>query len=131
MDAPSLETLRERLAAGAAEGVDAWYVTTSVAFADPEAAAKVINATRKPALYTLGMAVDRGGLMSYEARLGDPFAEWARLLGMVLDGAPAGSIPVAGPQIFEIRVNVATARETGITLPRSVLIRAEQVGAGR
>jgi putative ABC transport system substrate-binding protein len=46
------------------------------------------------------------------------------MLGLVLDGFPPGEIPVERPKIFELAINVKTAREQGIAIPRSLLLRA-------
>lgn len=107
--------------------VDAWYVTNEPAFAEPAAVAQAINATRKPAIYTMSLVTAHGGLMSYQAVDPDPFATFAKLLGRVLDGRPAGTIPVEGPKVFELQLHQATADRLGIAFPRSLLVRATRI----
>jgi putative ABC transport system substrate-binding protein len=128
-EAADTAALVAQIARRGTAGIDAWYVSGSPAFFDPAGVAAAIGATRKPAVYVQGMMAERGGLMSYEARIADPFAEWARLLGMILDGASPGTIPVAVPHIFELKINLATAKAAGIPIPVSLLRRAELVGA--
>ena len=119
--------LRTLLSERRVREVDGWYVSSEPAFSDPEGTAAAINATGKPAVYTLGLVASRGGLMSYQAILEDPFGTWAKLLGLVLDGVPPGSIPVEGPRRFELQLNQDTARRLGITFPRHLMMRATQI----
>lgn len=121
--ADDMAQLQAQLANGKGNGVDAWYVH-GLAFDHPAAVARAINATGKPAVYTMGLVVKAGGLMSYQAVIEDPFATWAKLLGLVLDGNPPDRIPVESPRNFEMHVNETTAAQLGLTLPRALLVRA-------
>ena len=65
-----------------------------------------------------------GGLISYQQTFENPFATWATMLRLILDGFPPGEIPVERPKVFELALNVKAAREQGIPIPKSILLRA-------
>jgi putative ABC transport system substrate-binding protein len=111
--------------------VDAFYVSNEPAFTDPGGIVRVIASTGKPAIYTMGLLASRGGFMSYQAILEEPFVVWAKMLGMILDGISPSRIPVEGPRVFELHVNVATARAQQIEIPKSLLLRATTVYESR
>ena len=78
-----------------------------------------------PPIYSLShVHASSGGLVSYQSVFEDPFASWAKMLALILDGFPAGEIPIERPQAFELAVNVKAAREQGIAIPKSILLRA-------
>jgi putative ABC transport system substrate-binding protein len=72
-------------------------------------------------------AVEEGGLVSLSANLADMYRRACDLLDKVLRGAKAGDLPVEQPSVFELVLNLKTARTLGITVPRSVLIQADEV----
>ena len=83
---------------------------------------------RLPAMYGVREYVAAGGLMAYGANL----AQMERKVGAafvdkILRGAHPGDLPVAQPTKFELLLNGRTARELGITLPASLLVRADEV----
>ena len=61
------------------------------------------------------------------ANLADMYRRACDLLDKVLRGAKAGDLPVEQPSVFELVLNLKTARTLGITVPRSVLIQADEV----
>lgn len=108
--------------------VDAWYVTKTIAASEfPEKTIAVLRATHKPAVYSESRFVEMGGLISYDARIEDPMRIFARQVGLVLDGVPPSSIPVVRPKRFELAINPKAARELGLVIPRSLLLRADRV----
>jgi putative ABC transport system substrate-binding protein len=70
---------------------------------------------------------DAGGLMSYGVNTLDLFRRTAELVDRILRGAKPADIPVEQPNVYDLVVNLRTARAIGVTFPRSVLLRATRV----
>jgi len=70
---------------------------------------------------------DAGGLMSYGVNTLDLFRRTAELVDRILRGAKPADIPVEQPNVYDLVVNLRTARAIGMTFPRSVLLRATRV----
>jgi putative ABC transport system substrate-binding protein len=82
---------------------------------------------RIAAIYALREPVDAGGLMSYGPSLPDLYRRAATYVDKILKGAKPGDLPVEQPTKFEVVVNLKAAKAIGPTLPRSFLLRADQV----
>jgi putative ABC transport system substrate-binding protein len=83
--------------------------------------------TRLPAMYEERIFVDAGGLMSYGPSLRDNYRRAAVYVDKILKGAKPANLPVEQPMRFEFVVNLKTAKVLGLTIPQSILIRADQV----
>ena len=82
---------------------------------------------RLPAIYAFREAVEAGGLMAYGASLSDLFRRTATQVDKILKGAKPGDLPVEQPTKFELVLNLRTARSLGLTVPPSLLLRADEV----
>ncbi len=82
---------------------------------------------RVPAMYPLQVFVDSGGLMSYGADLTDLFRRAPRYVDRILHGAKPADLPVEQATKFDLVINLKTAKALGLTIPPSLLGRADQV----
>jgi putative ABC transport system substrate-binding protein len=82
---------------------------------------------RLPTMYADSQFVEGGGLMSYAADLLALDRHTAVYVDKILKGAKPGDLPVEGTKKFELVVNVKTAQKIGLTIPQSILNRADKV----
>jgi putative ABC transport system substrate-binding protein len=70
---------------------------------------------------------EEGALLSYSSSQNDQLTRSAQLVDKILRGARPGDIPIEQPTIFELVVNLRTAKMLGIHVPQSILLRADRV----
>jgi putative tryptophan/tyrosine transport system substrate-binding protein len=83
--------------------------------------------SRLPSVYQIREGVDAGGLMSYGADLADSYRRVAYFVDKILRGAKPADLPVEQPRKFEFVINLKTAKQIGVTIPQSMLYRADKV----
>ena len=83
--------------------------------------------SRLPSVYGVRGYVDAGGLMYYGANLADIYRRVAYFVDKILKGAKPADLPVEQPTKFELIINLKTAKQIGVTIPQSVLYRADKV----
>ncbi len=82
---------------------------------------------RIPAMYEFSFLVRDGGLMSYGPSLDDNFRRAAVYVDRILKGAKPADLPVEQPTRYYLVVNIKTAKALGLTIPPSLLLRADQI----
>jgi putative tryptophan/tyrosine transport system substrate-binding protein len=84
-------------------------------------------ANRLPAIYVWRRYADTGGLMSYGPSFYELWRRAATYVDKILKGAKPADLPVEQPTKFELVVNLKTAQSLGLTIPQSILLRADEV----
>jgi putative ABC transport system substrate-binding protein len=84
-------------------------------------------AHRIAAVYEFHLFVEQGGLMSYGVNIPEMSRPGAVYLDKILRGARPGDLPIEQPTKFELVINLKTAKALGLTIPPSLLLRADQV----
>jgi ABC-type uncharacterized transport system substrate-binding protein len=82
---------------------------------------------RLPTMYLYRAHVDAGGLISYGPDLPDMFRRCGEYVGRILGGAKPSELPVERPVKFDLVINLKTANALGLTIPQSVLVRADEI----
>jgi putative tryptophan/tyrosine transport system substrate-binding protein len=85
------------------------------------------EAYRLPAIYQWKEHVEAGGLLAYGPSLSGVWRQTGGIVGKVLKGARPADLPVELPTRLELSVNIKTAKSLGLTIPPSVLVRADEV----
>jgi putative tryptophan/tyrosine transport system substrate-binding protein len=78
-------------------------------------------------MFAIRSNVEAGGLISYGQNIVDDFRRSATDVDKILKGAKPGDLPVEQPVSFELVVNLKTGKALGLTIPQSLLLRADEV----
>jgi putative ABC transport system substrate-binding protein len=100
---------------------------TAPAYADRALIVDFATQTRLPSIFAYREPVELGGLVSYGVNLADNFRRAAGYVDRILKGARPADLPVEQPTTFELIINLKTAKVLGLTIPPSLLQRADQV----
>ena len=110
------------------ERADALFVgPSSENYAQRRLIVDFTTSNRLPSMHAFREAVEVGGLMSYGANIADLLHRAAGYVDKILRGAKPGDLPVEQPTEFELVINLKTAKALGLTIPPSLLLRADQV----
>ncbi len=114
--------------AGARERADGVLTTAESLFiVQRQRVVQLAARHRLPGLYPFRLMVDAGGLMAYDSFTSNLQARTATYVDRILKGANPSDLPVEQPTKFELVINLKTAKALGLTIPPSVLGRADQV----
>jgi ABC-type uncharacterized transport system substrate-binding protein len=111
------------------ERPDGLYVVgaSPLVFANGKRIAAFALKSRLPSMYINRNFVDAGGLMSYGADQADSYRRVAYFVDRILKGAKPADLPVEQPSKFELVINLKTTKQIGVTIPQSVVYRADRV----
>ena len=93
----------------------------------PDALMQAVRRSRLPAMVSDRSDVEAGGLMSFTPDLTEGYRRVAATIDKILHGAKPADLPVEQPTRFELIVSLKVAKDLGITVPLSILVRADQV----
>lgn len=82
---------------------------------------------RLPSMFHHSVWADAGGLISYGPNFSDVFSHAAEKVARIFEGAKPADVPIEQPNKFELVINQKTARAIGVTIPRTLLLRADRV----
>jgi len=82
---------------------------------------------RLPAIYEWPEQAEEGGLIAYGTSLPEGYRRLAAYVDRILKGAKPGDLPIEQPAKFELVINLKTAKALGLTIPQSILVRADEV----
>jgi putative ABC transport system substrate-binding protein len=99
----------------------------SLAFRNRSQIASLAQKNRLPSMFGLREFADAGGLMAYGPNYADGWRRAAAYVDKILKGAKPGELPVEQPTKFELVINLKTAKALGLTIPPSLLRRADHV----
>jgi putative ABC transport system substrate-binding protein len=102
-------------------------MTSSMFFVERRRLVALAGKNRLPAVYTGRDFIEAGGLMAYGQNVAGFFRNAAAYVDKILRGAKPADLPVEQPTTFELIINLKTARALGLTIPPSLLARADQV----
>ena len=102
-------------------------LTDSIFFSQRKRTVDLASKYKLPAMYFFQVFVEEGGLMSYGPSDADLFRRAAGYVDRILKGTKPGELPVEQPTKFDLYINLKAAKTLGVTIPESLLSRAEKV----
>ena len=127
-DGPLGEAEYRRVFAELPGDVDALFVSDQAEnFSHRELIVELIEKVRLPAIYSVRLFTEAGGLMSYGVDPADLGHHSADIIDHILKGSNPGEIPIIQPTKFELVINLKTAKAMGVTVPEALLARADKV----
>ena len=127
MEVRSPDDLDKAFQAATRAGADGLLITPGAVRGSRQRILDLAAKSRLPAIhYSAGWA-RRGGLMGYGASLADLYRRAATYVDKILKGAKPADLPVEQPMKFRLSVNLKTAKLLGLTIPPSILYRADKV----
>ena len=102
-------------------------VTTGWMNSHKDAVVEFAAKLRLPAIYSTAPWLPPGGLMSYSYAQEHQFRAAADYVARILGGAKPADLPVQQPTKFELGVNLKTAKALGITIPQTIMLRADRI----
>jgi putative tryptophan/tyrosine transport system substrate-binding protein len=128
LDGGALNTSRETAAEVRRGLSEAGYIEgRNVTTVNREMIAELAARHRLPAVYAHTYFATSGGLVSYGSDGNDLFRRAAEYVDRILRGAKPSDLPVQAPTKFEFAVNLKAAKALGLTVPQSILLRADEV----
>lgn len=128
LEARGPDDFNRAFAAMARERVTAVFVVSDAMFISNRAKLAELEArNRVPSMHVFRENVEAGALMSYGPSLTAIFRRGALFVDRILKGAEPGDLPVEQPTTFELVINTKTARALGLTIPPSLLLRADEL----
>jgi putative tryptophan/tyrosine transport system substrate-binding protein len=116
------------LAAAVRSGADGLFVTpTTFNYSQIKVIVDFAMTNRLPSIFGEDDSVSAGGLMSYWTSWPELRRQSARYVDEILKGAKPGDLPVEQPTKFALVINLKTAKALGLTIPQSLLLRADEV----
>ena len=120
-----LEAAFQAFRSGRIEGIN--IVSSAMLTSLRQQLGELTSAARIPAICQWRNMVEAGCLASYGIALSDLYALSADQIARLLKGAKPSELPVQQPSKFELTINLKTAKALGITIPQSILLRADEV----
>jgi putative ABC transport system substrate-binding protein len=128
LDAGTESEIDAAFASLARQKVDALLINTDpFLFGQREQIVELAARYKVPALYFLREFVDAGGLISYGPNIHNGYRQAGIYVGRILKGENVGELPVVQPTKFDLVINLRTARTLGLSVPPSLLARADEV----
>jgi putative ABC transport system substrate-binding protein len=127
-DIRSETDLRPAFDAGARERVDGLLTTAeSVLFVHRAQIRDFVTRLKLPAIYPFALQVTDGGLMAYDANIPDLYRNASLYVDKILKGAKPSELPIQQPTKLTLIINLKAAKAIGLTIPPSLLARADEV----
>jgi putative ABC transport system substrate-binding protein len=128
MDIRSADDIPAAFDAGVREGVEGVLTTAESIFAaEAKRVAQLALEHRVPGMYPYRVMVDAGGLMAFDSYTSSFQARTASYVDKILKGANPRDLPIERPTKFELIINMRTAKTLGLTIPPSLIVRADDL----